>query len=330
MGPTVGLAASTDTTVLQDAGRRPHINAHRPPPPQRPAGHVQHLGPADPAQEAAEMTLDAPTEETSTPAPSPIETETQTPAETQRQTSTVPPSAPLAPVAAAAPAGSAAPQGNQAGWRQVFVDNFDGNSLGSDWRTYSGQPGGSPYGRWDPSHVNVSNGALVLSNDQQGGQWTSGGLAHRLGQTYGKWEMRFRIDRSDEIKYALLLWPDSDRWPADGEIDFAEDAGGDRSGTTSTLHFGADNQMINDRVNADFTQWHTVGVEWSPSQVVYTLDGQPWKTTSNNGVPTGPMHLAIQTQPGGCQGSHDAFGCGSGTPASASMQVDWVAVYARN
>ncbi|MGR7024971.1 glycoside hydrolase family 16 protein [Geodermatophilus sp. URMC 62] len=185
--------------------------------------------------------------------------------------------------------------------------------------------GGSPYGTWSPSQVQVAGGFLNLRNGLQNGQWVSGGLASTVSQTYGKWEMRFRIDAGDEIKYAALLWPDGPNWPP--EIDFAEDAGGNRSGTTATLHYGADNAMVGERVATDLTQWHTMGVEWSPGRVVYTLDGRPWATTDHPGVPNEPMHLAIQTQPGGCQGGA-AFGCGGGTPGTTSMQVDWVTVYA--
>ena len=234
--------------------------------------------------------------------------------------------APAAPSTTASGASAPVPTGNVAGWRQVFSDGFDGSTLGSQWRTYSGQPGGSPYGTWSPSQVQVRGGFLNLRNEQLNGQWVSGGLASRIGQTYGKWEMRFRIDAGDEIKYAALLWPDGPNWPP--EIDFAEDAGGNRSGTTATLHYGGNNAMVGERVAVDMTQWHTMGVEWSPGRIVYTLDGQPWATTVHQGVPSESMHLAIQTQPGGCQGGGGAFGCGVGNPRTTTMQVDWVTIYA--
>ncbi|MEU2349052.1 glycoside hydrolase family 16 protein [Modestobacter sp. NPDC049651] len=234
---------------------------------------------------------------------------------------------PAAPAATSSGGTTAAPQGAPAGWRQVFTDDFTGSSLDSTWRKYSGQPGGSPYGRWDPSHVQLSNGELVLSQTNQGGEWVAGGLANRTALTYGKVEMRMRVDAGDEMKYAALLWPADDTWPP--EIDFAEDAGGNRSGTTASLHYGSNNTTIGTQTKADFTQWHTVGVEWTPGRVVYTLDGQAWGQTDNANVPRTPMELAIQVQPGGCQEGGGRFGCGVGNPSVTALHVDWVKLYAQ-
>jgi glycosyl hydrolase family 16 len=286
------------------------------------------------------VTQPAPTSGTSTSAPAPTPVLTA-PAELPDRPAPPSPSAPAsatAPGTATTPAagtptppavtgsGAAAPSGDLAGWHQVFVDDFTAPTLGSQWRTYTGQPGGSPYGRWDPSHVQVGGGNLVLTQSRQDGEWVAGGLANRAVMTHGKVEMRFRVDASDEMAYAALLWPADDSWPP--EIDFAEDAGGDRSGTTATLHHGAENTMVHERAAGDFTQWHTMGVEWTPGRLVYTLDGRPWATTEDPDVPDTPMNLAIQVQPGGCRGGGGAFGCGVGNPDVARMQVDWVALFA--
>ncbi|MCZ2803709.1 glycoside hydrolase family 16 protein [Modestobacter sp. VKM Ac-2983] len=267
------------------------------------------------------MTTPLPQPATTPPPPAP-ETAPAGPAQ-------APASTPVATAPAATTGGgTAAPKGDLAGWRQVFVDEFNGSSLGSQWKLYSGQPGGSPYGRWDPSHVAVGGGNLTLTQTQQNGEWVAGGLANRTTIQYGKVEMRFRVDAGDEMKYAALLWPADNSWPP--EIDFAEDAGGDRSATTGTVHYGSNNTMIGQQVEADFTQWHTIGVEWTPGKVVYTLDGQAWGSTDHPGVSSTPMNLAIQVQPGGCQGGGAAFGCGVGDPAVTSLQVDWVSIWARS
>src|SRR5579862_2036531 len=55
------------------------------------------------------------------------------------------------------------PVGDIVGWREVFHDDFNGRTLDrSKWRVYYGQPGGDPAGWFDPSHVTVSNGMLVI------------------------------------------------------------------------------------------------------------------------------------------------------------------------
>ena len=115
-------------------------------------------------------------------------------------------------------------------------------------------------------------------------------------------------------------------WPP--EIDFAEDGGGNRQTTTATLHYGSGNTQVQRSVNADFTQWHTLGVEWTPGKLVYTLDGQPWATVTNPNVPSRPMVLAMQTQVWGC--GIAGYDCpDASTPASSDVDVDWVVAYAR-
>ena len=218
------------------------------------------------------------------------------------------------------------PVGDVAGWRQVFADDFTGSGLSSRWGAYSGRPGGDQYTTWSPSQVQAGNGRLVLRGQEQDGQWLTGGVSnHTVSQTYGKWEVRLRVDRSDDLTYAVLLWPERPVWPP--EIDFAEDGGGVRDATTATLHYGSDNAQIQREVRADFSQWHTVGVEWLPGKLTYTLDGRPWATAESSGVPDMPMWLAVQTQGGGCE--KDQVRCPiAGSPAVPSLEVDWVSVYA--
>jgi beta-glucanase (GH16 family) len=218
------------------------------------------------------------------------------------------------------------PVGDQPGWRQVYADDFTGSSLGPGWGAYSGRPGSDPYTMWSPSQVAVQDGVLTLRGQKRNGQWVTGGVSnHTVTQTYGKWEVRFRIDPSDDLTYALLLWPNMPVWPP--EIDFAEDGGGARRSTVATLHHGR-NAKVAREVDADFSQWHTVGVEWVPGQLTYTLDGRPWTTVASSAVPDIPMWLAIQAQGGGCE-KHPGRCPVAGSPAAPALQVDWVVVYAR-
>jgi len=218
-----------------------------------------------------------------------------------------------------APSTTSAPAGNPSGWKQVFRDDFAGSSLGSGW--------GDPYddANRKASHVSVGGGVLTIAGYQDGGRWVGGGVSNwPLTRTYGKWEVRFRIDKHDELSYTLLLWPDQG-WPP--EIDFAEDAGGDRSTTSATLHYGPNNSQIQKQRSADFSQWHTLGVEWTAGKLVYTLDGAAWATVTGSQVPSQPMWLGMQMDNGGC--SRGYVKCPLvGTPARSVMQVDWVAVYA--
>jgi beta-glucanase (GH16 family) len=235
-----------------------------------------------------------------------------------------------AAVSAATPSGVAMPAGNLPGWQMVFADDFSGTSLNTNsWGTYQGQPGGDPGGWWDPSHVVLRSGVLELQSYQDpalGNRWVSGGLssARALTQTYGKYLVRFRMDKGDGIAGIALLWPSNGGWPP--EIDFAEDGGGNRSTTLATLHYGSANNQVQRSVAADFSQWHTIGVEWTPGQLVYTLDGAAWATVVDANVPAVPMEMDLQTQAGTCGDQWNPCADAT-TPAHVSMQVDWVVAY---
>ena len=230
--------------------------------------------------------------------------------------------------------GVAPPEGDLPGWGLVFTDDFARTTLGPDFSAYSGKPGGDPYSVWNPDHVAVRDGLLILEGYRRDGVWTTGGVSNwPVSQTYGRWEVRFRAQPSDEVTYHFLLWPQSDGWPP--EIDFAEDFGGRRDGLAAFLHYTADGaaqKVQRDLSGVDFTQWHTVGVEWSPGQVRFLLDGEVWSTVDSPEVPDEPMWLALQAQSGGCERKRD-FGFPAcpivGVPDRAAIAIDWVAVYAR-
>lgn len=253
------------------------------------------------------------------------------------RTTTTNPSQRPAPTATTAPAPvtdltglrQPMPKGDLNGWRQVMAEDF-GAPLPSDWVPYHGQPGGNPGGWWEPSHVAVRDSKLVLDGHRVDGRFVTGGvMATGTTLTYGKYEVRFRMDKGHGVKYALLLWPASERWPIDGEIDFAEDGGGDRTGTAATLHWGADNSQVQHKIAADFSQWQTIGVEWTPGKLVYTLNGQPWGTVTGDHVPSTAMRLALQSEAGTCG---DAWTpCPDATtPEEVDLEIDWAVAYARS
>jgi hypothetical protein len=245
--------------------------------------------------------------------------------------SKAPSKAPTKAPKATGPSGLAMPTASLPHWRVKSAVDFTGRALPAGWGSYEGQPGGEPNGLWKHSHAVVDNGMLTLAGYRDGSKFVTGGVmaySPAVGQqTYGKYEVRFRIDKGHGIKYAALLWPTSERWPIDGEIDFAEDGGGNRSTSTGTLHYGSNNSQIQKSLSGDFSKWNTLGVEWSPNKLVYTLNGRPWATVAGSAVPHTPMNLAIQTQAGTC-GSWAGASCpNSTTPARVNMQIDWAVTY---
>ncbi|MEU7617689.1 glycoside hydrolase family 16 protein [Micromonospora rifamycinica] len=235
-----------------------------------------------------------------------------------------PPPAP----ATVTPSGARLPQGDLPGWRQIFTDDFSGPGLDDRWFAYQGQPDGDPGGYFDPAHVSVTSGALVIGGwpeSRRGGRYVTGGVSNRhvVSRTHGRFDIRFRMDRGTGIAYALLLWPASNDYPP--EIDIAEDNGRDRSRTYGVLH-PVQGQPVERNVPGDFTRWHTAGLEWTPDRLVFTLDGQPWATLSGDQVPDEPMALALQSQAWYC--GHTWEACpDETTPPRVDLQVDWVAIY---
>ena len=237
------------------------------------------------------------------------------------------------------PSGVPMPTTSPRGWREVFADDFTGSSLDWQWTAYWGVPGGDPGGFFDPAHVTVSGGELVISafKDPTDDPWDAGPNTYVTGgissspsfaQTYGDYFVRFRMDAGQGIAHAILLWPQSNSWPP--EIDFSEDNGAQRQTDYATLHYGSGNTQVQKSVAVNLTRWHTLGVQWTTGQLVYTLDGRNWATVKNANVPSIPMVLDIQTQAWACGTSTWEQCPNAGTPARVNLDVDWVVAYTKS
>ena len=84
------------------------------------------------------------------------------------------------------------------------------------------------------AHRTPSASTGNLSRSWVNEQGTTGGMSAKFERRkYGRWEVRMRTSARDpEYHPVLILWPDSQNWPCDGEVDFSE-------GTEdpSTIHF---------------------------------------------------------------------------------------------
>ena len=222
------------------------------------------------------------------------------------------------------------PPGSAGGWQLTYSTDFPGNSLPSGWIAYNGEPGGDPYGNWEPSNVSVSGGALHLmaTSSAQGGVKFLGNP-----QTYGMYLVRMKGDYEPglSINNLAILWPDQQGvWPP--EVDFFEDLGGSRQFFSASLHAGPNGNgdcciTVTPNQDSNATAWHTYGVQWTPSAITYTIDGRAWASTSRSSIsssaqwPTIPMDLTLQSQ------NQD-----SAQPSGTieTMTVAWVAEYAMN
>jgi beta-glucanase (GH16 family) len=226
-------------------------------------------------------------------------------------------------VDASEPSGMAPPAADAlSGYSQDYVNDFSGSSLPSGWDVFTGKPGGDPGAQWGASHVAVSGGLLQLTASQDpayGNEWVTGAVCQcGLSRTYGAYFVRSRVTGAGPTNVELL-WPVSG-WPP--EIDFNETSG-TTTATSATLHWSAQNdQDQRDLYNIDLTQWHTWGVIWTPTEVIYTVDGKVWgSVTKSNEISSVPMTLDLTQQTWCASG----WACPS---SSQSMQIDWVAEYA--
>ena len=210
------------------------------------------------------------------------------------------------------------------GWGpQVAGDEFDGADIDDSlWRVYV-EPGHAGNGRRLREQAGVTDGHLRITGTADG---DSAGMAWREGQVYGRWEVRMRVDQQDvggnRYHPVLILWPDSDRWPDDGELDYAESD----SGTTAMeafLHYGdgtkngGQNEWVFD-APIDLTQWHNYAIEWTADHVAGYIDGELWFDDTDPRVqPPGPMHQTIQLD--------NFFPECNLNPST--MDVDWVRMY---
>jgi beta-glucanase (GH16 family) len=192
-------------------------------------------------------------------------------------------------------------------------DSF-ANGISSAWGKYEGQPGGDPYGYWSPSHAVGYGGAALLRGYRDGGRYvTAGFMLNAVTQTYGKYVVRARFNGGSAVQHVMLLWPTTG-WPP--EVDFSE--GPTTQGVMATSHWGSSNSQQHAFKRVDMTQWHTYGVEWTPTRLLYTIDGRAWAAMYGSAVPHQPMRLAIQTQ---------ALTSVPATLGEVRMTIDDVAVF---
>ena len=184
---------------------------------------------------------------------------------------------------------------------EKFTDNFTSPSTLSNYQVYGFYAPDGSKSCLAPGHTSVTGGMLVVKAYKdpaavaaQGctgsaNDIVTGGVKMNLSQTYGKYEVRMRVDNGLGVSVVALLWPTAETWPP--EIDFTEDNGAaPRTQDTATEHWGTatNPRQINNTLTVNLTQWHTVGVEWSPGKIVYTMDGTPGQPRRTSMFPTCP------------------------------------------
>jgi beta-glucanase (GH16 family) len=241
------------------------------------------------------------------------------------------PSSPVLPAGKDDPSGVPIPRGDLPGWHQTFAEDFTGTEVNrKNWYVFDGQPLGDPAAQFVSSNISVADGMVTIGaspmNTARGPIYASGGMSNvvNFSQGYGRYEVRFRMDRGWGIAYALLLWPSDNK--SKPEIDFAEDNGKVRAMTSATSHPIGPGETHSE-VGGDFTRWHTAEVVWSAGKLTYSIDGKVWSTMTGISVPKStPMSISLQTQSHECGNTWEACPDDT-TPSKVNLQVDWVTAY---
>ncbi|MGH2344697.1 MAG: family 16 glycosylhydrolase, partial [Chloroflexota bacterium] len=182
------------------------------------------------------------------------------------------------------------PIGDTPGWHQIFTENFavdvpvgsfPGSMYSSKWTVYpDGWQDTSKNGTYYPSKVlSVQNGVLnMYLHTENGVHMVSapepilqpGPHDYGSGLLYGRYTVRFRADPIAGYKTAWLLWPDSEAWPRDGEIDFPE---GDLNSTINAfMHWQngiSGNSQDAYSTSTTYNSWHTATIEWLPASLTF-------------------------------------------------------------
>jgi beta-glucanase (GH16 family) len=203
--------------------------------------------------------------------------------------------------------------------------SFPGSAYASTWAAYpDGWNDTSKNGAYSPGKtLAVKQGVLdVFVHTENGVHYVSAPEPMTgQGQLYGRYAVRFRATQTtSDYKTAWLLWPDSDKWPDDGEIDFPE---GNLDDTISAFAHWADPAGGQDAFSssAKYDAWHTAIIEWSPGNVTFILDGQPLGSSTQL-VPSKSMHWVLQTET-------NLDGVVPSDSSEGRIEIDWVVIWAK-
>jgi beta-glucanase (GH16 family) len=156
-------------------------------------------------------------------------------------------------------------------------------------------------------------GAVI--GPKSAGQW------HR--QLYGKYTVCFEAPSLKGYKIAWMLWPVSEQWPRDGEIDFPE---GSLDGHIAAyVHrqngtSGGDQDAYPTSIPVA-SGWHVASIEWHPSRTVFLLDNAVIGVSTNR-IPNTPMRWTIQCET-------DFYNKQPAPTTEGRIRIDWAVMYAR-
>ena len=252
----------------------------------------------------------------------------------------------LAPLSAATPTG--------AGWTLAWNDEFEGTTMDTTkWRHWL--PGARRDAVNSPSAVAVAGGALTISTYTSGGTHYTGMISTQdtYPYTYGYIEARIDYDSSPGMWSAFWMQSPTMGNPigspnsAGTEIDICEHRSIDSAGNNidglvvgnihwdgyGTAHRSTGYTSPNLGLGSGY---HIYGMEWTPTQQKFYIDGV-LRWTINNNAANSPVSqrsefiiLSSEVDNASWAGAVPAAGYGTLATTTTKMIVDYVRVYRRS
>ncbi|XP_021965968.1 beta-glucanase [Folsomia candida] len=245
-------------------------------------------------------------------------------------------------------------------WHLAWEDQFDGANLADRWDFDTGCSGFGNnelqcYTNNRRENANQQGGILTITARKEwwgdgvhgDKQFTSTRMKTKANWLHGKFEIRARLPKGKHLWPAIWMMPARSEygdWPRSGEIDIMEYRGQLPNQDQGTLHFG---QAWNNKGQVgsgernfpvDFSQdFHTFGLDWSPWQIQWILDGAVFHTETlqknfwpglytKNGQPFDKnFYLIINLAVGGSFFGNEPFDPKEADSwAKNTLEVDWV------
>jgi beta-glucanase (GH16 family) len=227
-------------------------------------------------------------------------------------------------------AGTQGPGTQIPGWNLKFAEECDGAALNfAKWSPHP--PGKLILGgvqTWVPNATEIAGGQCHIVARRTAAGYTSGILTtlDTFAQTYGRFEIRFRIPagRGLESLFQLLPVPTGDT----PSVDVMNAIGSEPAKALFANHWGdarADRDYTGSYQVADLSVgFHIVTLEWTEDDISWSVDGVD-RFHSYDGVPHQPLYLAVSL----AVGSVKAGEPDSQTKFPAALDIDYIRVYAR-
>lgn len=220
---------------------------------------------------------------------------------------------------------------NDPHWQLVWQDEF--NTLNTNiWEVANNFDHYGEPQMYRTNNTSALNGNLVLkvkSESYLGHNYTSGWV-----ETKQAYNTQFGyIESRIKLPYGYGFWPAFWTFIGSGvsgsnaaEIDIFEMLGHSPSNEiTTNIHLNYPDGNIyfqkQTPTNYDYNNtWHTYGIEWSPSKIIWYVDGSPIRLFPNHGI-IDPVRIILNLA------IEPSYLSNSSTPFPSEMLVDYVKVY---